>query len=77
MSAKTHDCPRCGMQGRLQKRTFSDQAIAALVVWGELDQRHVAESICDGCYDELRDILIERSAEVLKIQTKNDMGKAS
>ncbi len=75
MSAKTQDCPRCGMSGRLQKRTFSDQALAALVVWGELDQKLVSQSICDGCYDELRDILIDRSSEIANMPA--NFGKAS
>ncbi len=76
MSAKSHDCPRCGMNSRLQKRAFSDQALAALVIWGDLDRRLVSQSICDDCYEELRDILIDRSAEVLTIDA-NTLGKAS
>ena len=67
MSARSQDCPRCGLSDRLNKRAFSDQALAALVIWGELDRELISEAICDGCYDELRDILIDRSGEVLGI----------
>ncbi len=61
---KTQECPRCANQSRLQKRTFSDQALAALIVWSDLTENLIDESICEDCYGELRDILIERIEEV-------------
>jgi hypothetical protein len=69
-------CPRCGIEGRIQKRAFSDQALAALVVWEELDREQVGEAICQDCYVELRDILIDRSEELGKIDIK-DLERAS
>lgn len=77
MSTKSQDCPRCGNCSRLQKRVFSDQATAALVVWNDLDERLVGEAICEDCYGELRDILIERTEDVRKIQVKKDSVRAS
>lgn len=62
------DCPRCGIESRVQKRDFSDQALAALVSWGDLDPELIDESICKDCYAELREILIERSDEVVEIK---------
>ena len=61
---KTQECPRCANTTRLAKRTFSDQALAALIVWNDLPKELVDESICEDCYGELRDILIERIEEV-------------
>ncbi|WP_132323250.1 hypothetical protein [Pseudobacteriovorax antillogorgiicola] len=52
------------MDGKLKKRPFGEQAIAALVVWGELDQRLVDQPICEDCYEELRETLIERESEI-------------
>ncbi len=64
---KTQECPRCANQARLQKRTFSDQALAALVVWNDLAEKQIDEAICEDCYSELRDILIERIEEVKSV----------
>lgn len=72
-------CPRCGIDGFLQKRTFSDQALAALVSWEELEASLVDEAVCHECYVELRDVLIERSEELgdlshKKIEKVRDVG---
>lgn len=65
------ECPRCGIEGSLQKRIFSDQAIAALVVWEELEESLIDEPVCNHCYAELRDILIERNDELSRISEKD------
>lgn len=67
---KTQECPRCANLARLQKRTFSDQALAALVVWNDLPEKLIDESICDDCYAELRDILIERIEDVKAVSPR-------
>lgn len=69
------DCPRCGIESRVKKRDFSDQALAALVTWGELESEMIDEPICKDCYAELRDILIERSDDVIDI-SEFDVSKA-
>ena len=71
MSLKAQDCPRCGVSARLQKRTFSDQAASALIVWGDISQDHVGQAICENCYRELRDILIDRSADLSTVDTSS------
>lgn len=58
------ECPRCGMEGSLRDRDFSDQAVAALVSWGEIEKEHVGLQMCGECYSELRDVLVERTDEV-------------
>lgn len=64
-------CPRCGIDGVLQKRVFSDQALAALVVWKELEANLIEHPVCQECYVELRDVLIERSEELGNISQKD------
>ncbi len=56
MSSK---CPKCEGEAKLRPRDFSDQAVATLVTHGDLDKKLVGASICDDCYDDLRDVLIE------------------
>ena len=63
-------CPRCGVNNKLKARTFSDQAIAAMIVWGEMSKEIVDQPICDDCYEELREVLIDRSDEVSKMDPK-------
>ena len=75
MSGKIQDCPRCGNAARLEKRPFSDQAIAALITWGDMEKTLIGQAYCDECYSELRDILIERGEDIKHIATKS-IGKA-
>ncbi len=58
------NCPRCDSEQKLRHREFSAQAISALLVWGEIAERVVGVPICEGCYDELREVLIERNEEI-------------
>ncbi len=67
---KTQECPRCSTPARLSKRTFSDQALAALVVWKDLSEKLIEEPICEDCYSELRDILIERIEDVKSVEPR-------
>ena len=55
----TKSCPRCEHQAVLRPRNFSDQALASLVSWGDMDKKVIGRPICDGCHEELRDALIE------------------
>ena len=59
-----HECPMCGEDRVLKPRVFSDQAAAALLVWGELEQEMLGKPICDSCYGELREVLIDRADEL-------------
>jgi hypothetical protein len=62
-------CPRCEHQSVLRPRSFSDQAIASLVAWGEMEKKVVGLPICDGCHHELRDALIEN----LRAETEKEL----
>jgi bacterioferritin-associated ferredoxin len=70
MSGKLQDCPRCGNAARLEKRPFSDQALAALITWGDMERTLIGQAICEECYSEMRDILIERGEDIKKIDAK-------
>lgn len=63
MAVHREQCPRCESEAKLRLREFSDQAVAALIAWGELEKKLLNKAICDECYGELRDTLIDRSEE--------------
>jgi hypothetical protein len=46
---------------------FNDVAIAALITWGDIEEELVDDAICDNCYKELRDVLIENSDALTEI----------
>ncbi len=68
MNIKVCDCPRCGENTKVQKRLFSAMALSALITWGDLEETLVDEAICDDCYKELRDVLIENTDELSKME---------
>ena len=57
-------CSHCGSHSPSLKRDFSVQSWSVLVVWGEVTKPAVGRPLCESCYGELRDILIERASEV-------------
>lgn len=67
---KSQECPRCSNTARLSKRSFSDQALAALVVWNDLSEKLIDEPLCDDCYEELREVLIERIEDVKTVEPR-------
>ena len=62
------DCPRCGEEAKVQKRLFSDVALSALITWGDLEEELVDSAICEDCYKELRDVLIDNADELSDLQ---------
>lgn len=60
----SQNCAHCGNQAKSRSREFTDQAWTVLVLWGEVEKSAVGEPICEDCYDEMRNILIERAHEV-------------
>lgn len=59
MAISIAKCPRCEAQAKLRPRDFSDQAVATLISHGDLQKKDVGASVCDECYDDLRDAMIE------------------
>lgn len=57
-------CSNCGTDTKCRKRDFSDQAWSFLVLWNEVSKQAVDQAICQSCYDELREVLIDRVDEI-------------
>jgi len=47
-----------------KRRDFNNQTWTVLLLLGEVHQDSVDRPLCDDCYNELRDILIERAGEI-------------
>lgn len=58
------ECRCCGETTRVRVRDFSPQAWAFLLHWKEVDISLIGKPICLSCYNDLRELLIERSAEI-------------
>jgi|APSaa5957512535_1039671.scaffolds.fasta_scaffold386262_1 hypothetical protein len=70
----TSKCTRCHAESKLRHRQFSDQVLSALIIWGELQAKTVDKPMCDSCYDDLRETLIDR-AEEMNAPVKKKPGK--
>jgi hypothetical protein len=57
-------CPNCETKATCKQRDFSEKAVAALMFWGEINPNAHGKAICDDCYGELREVLIDRADEV-------------
>lgn len=57
-------CSHCAEVSKTRKRDFSPQAWTVLVLWNEIQKTTVDQALCDGCYDELREVLIDRADEI-------------
>ncbi len=58
------ECASCGVESRSRRREFTEQTWSVLLAWNEIDRDVVDRPICDSCYEELREILIDRADEV-------------
>ncbi len=60
-----HDvCSRCGVEANLSSGNYSDNALAALIVWGEMTAAQVEAGVCEFCHQEAREVLMERADEL-------------
>lgn len=64
MLSVSSSCAQCNEKTRASRREFSEQAWAVLLVWNEIDRSTVDQPICDECYNDLREVLIDRATEV-------------
>lgn len=67
------NCKCCGENTRVRQRDFSPHAWAVLLHWQEVESSTVGQAICDSCYDDLREMLIERSGEVESIMANDQV----
>lgn len=71
MNRSVHsNCSVCSEDRKSRYREFSAHAWTALVSWGEVGHPNVGQAMCDGCYAEFRDLLIERADEVTLLAQK-------
>lgn len=60
----THVCANCETVSKVRRRDFSGQAWAVLLAWEEVKKPAVDQPICEDCYNELREVLIDRADEI-------------
>ena len=67
-------CANCSDMSRCTRRDFSEQAWTMLLLWNEVAQSAVDKPICQSCYNELREVLIDRSDEIEEVlaESSND-----
>lgn len=75
-SSKVSTCGNCGHSSKCRRRTFSEQAWTVLLLWNEINPGAVDQAICEDCYQEMRDILIDRTDEIdLAMQQSDKVAK--
>ena len=52
-------CLNCNVNRCSRQRVFSDETWTKLLLWNEISAEAVHKPLCDTCYFELRDILID------------------
>ena len=65
-------CHNCGVEARCSRRQFSEQAWTVLLLWNEINPSAVDQPICADCYEEMRDILIDRTDEIERAMQQSD-----
>jgi hypothetical protein len=68
-------CSNCETETKCRRRDFSEQAWAVLVMWHEVQAAAVDRPICEHCYNELREVLIDRADEIEGILQDNENGR--
>lgn len=69
-STFTSSCANCHEDAKCRRRDFSEQAWSVLLMWNEVQRSAVDQAICEVCYEELRDVLIDRSEEIELVLSK-------
>lgn len=65
-------CSNCETETKCRRRDFSEQAWSVLVLWHEVQMEAVDRPICDHCYNELREVLIDRADEIEEVMRDPD-----
>lgn len=71
-SGKLTTCKNCATHSFCRKRSFSEQAWTVLLLWNEINPGCVDQPICEQCYEEMRDILIDRANEIEAAMQQTD-----
>lgn len=70
-------CANCQTDSKCRRRDFSERAWAVLALWKEVQPAAIDQPICDSCYDELREVLIDRADEIAAAAGPNDRSPAT
>lgn len=70
--SKMSTCKNCNAKGMCRRRSFSEQAWTVLLLWNEINPGCVDQAICSQCYEELREILIDRADEIEMAMTQTE-----
>lgn len=65
-------CHNCNAEARCSRRQFSEQAWTVLLLWNEINPSAVDQPICSDCYEEMRDILIDRTDEIERAMQQSE-----
>lgn len=64
MQDVTRKCANCQEDRLSRHRDFNPQVWSLLLYWGEVQKRAADKPICEPCYQDLREILIDRADEM-------------
>ena len=64
MHQVTRKCACCDQMSKCRHRDFNSQIWVLLLHWGEIDESALEQPICDSCYRDLRNLLIDRADEM-------------
>ena len=73
-------CSNCLVATHSRRRQFSEQAWFFLLSWNEIIPSAVDQAICDECYSEMREILIDRNEEMereMLLQRQDSINQSS
>lgn len=62
-------CENCTTESKCYHRNFSAQVWSLLLQWSEIHTNAVDQPICEPCYQDLREVLIDRADEMEKALT--------
>lgn len=70
-------CYHCGKMAKVKIRDVSIESWEILYLLGEVERSEINMPICDTCYSELREVMIDRQDEVDQLKIPKKMKKAS
>ncbi len=75
MQSMSQMCANCSVDSKCRKRDFSVEAWTVLVIWNEVQAAAVDQPMCDECYNELRETLIDRASDVAEALSDGQAAK--
>lgn len=72
---KKSKCFHCSDISKVRVRDVSTESWEILLAFGEVERSEVNMPICDTCYSELREVMIDRREEVQALLSKKTKKK--